>query len=111
MRPLPDSGICAFGRWVADQTWDDVYAAETAHSKAELLQKSLIGGFNYFIPEKTIKFRHDDKPWVNQEIKQCDRQQRRAWIKNKHSSKYKDLHKKYLFLCKIAKKGIITTLS
>ena len=89
--------------WVAEQTWDQVFKAETAHIKASIFQESLMESFNYFFPEKIVKFRFNDKPWVTQDIKQLDRKRRRAWLKDKYSIKYKELNAKYLLLCKQGK--------
>ena len=59
--------------------------------------------YDYFFPEKTVKFCQSDKPWVTHELRQLDPKRRRAWVKNKHSDTYKDLNSKYLDLCKSSK--------
>ena len=41
VRPLPQSGIDQLTEWFIDQTWDQVYSAQSAHKKEELFQKNL----------------------------------------------------------------------
>ena len=36
VRPLPQSGFDQLTEWFIDQTWDQVYSAQSAHEKAEL---------------------------------------------------------------------------
>ena len=102
-RPLPDSSIKLFGRWVASNDWSDIYNAETAHEKATFLQTILMEKFNYFFPEKISKFRFDDKPWVTTEVKYLDCKRRRAWVKDKNSCNYNTLNTQYQELCKTSK--------
>ena len=100
---MKDSSIREFGQWISKFDWSEVYAKETAHEKALLFQNILIEQYNHFFPEKTLKFREDDKPWINHEVKRADRQRRRAWVKDKFSEKYKTLNLSYLNICKKAK--------
>ena len=102
---MKDSCIRAFGQWISSHSWSDVYSKETAHEKAITLQNILIEKYNFYFPEKTIMFREDDKPWVNQEVKRADRHRRRAWVRDKYSQKYKKLNLKYLDICKKAKEN------
>ena len=41
-RPFPESGMLKFAAWVYAQSWEEVYRQETAHKKAEQLQKMLV---------------------------------------------------------------------
>ena len=102
-RPMKQSSIQGFGQWISTYDWSEVYAMETAHEKALLFQNILMEHYNFYFPEETLKFREDDKPWVNKEVKRADRQQRRAWVKDKFSKKYKTLNISYLDICKKAK--------
>ena len=35
-RPFPESGMIKMKEWFIDQTWQEVYQAESAHDKAEI---------------------------------------------------------------------------
>ena len=53
VRPIPKSGIDQMRQWLMDQTWNNVYEAESAHDKAEIFQKCLLEQFEKIFPEKT----------------------------------------------------------
>ena len=53
-----------------DQTWENVYEAETSHKKAELFQKNLLDQFENNFPEKIRKISSDDSPWITQKIEE-----------------------------------------
>ena len=38
IRPLPESGLTEFQNWISSHSWDNVYCAVSAHSKAEIFQ-------------------------------------------------------------------------
>ena len=100
---MKDSSIRAFGQWISSFDWSEIYSKETAHEKASLFQNILYEQYKFYFPEETLKFREDDQPWVNKEVKRADRQRRRAWVKDKFSEKYKTLNMTYLDICKKAK--------
>ena len=68
-RPLPQSGIDKMGQWITSQSWLEIYNAETAHEKAELLQNLVMTALETYLPKKTIKVTSDDKPWITSEVK------------------------------------------
>ena len=53
VRPLPQSGIVRMKDWFIDQTWDQVYQAESAHQKAEIFQNILVQKLDEIFPEKS----------------------------------------------------------
>ena len=79
--------------WFIDQTWSDVFEAETAHEKAEKFQQILLKALDDFFPEKTRKISNDDQPWVSHKIKTLDRQRKRIYHKERRSEKWKQLNK------------------
>ena len=107
VRPHPDSAIRAFGLWVSSYEWNEVFGAVTASEKAYIFQKILIEKYDHFFPEKVVKFRENDAPWVTQEVRTLDRQRKRAWRKDKLSDKYRDINAKYLNICKREKIDIL----
>ena len=94
-RPLPQSGLDEFGKWIKNQNWEEIYSLETAHQKAEKLQSLLLAQLDIYLPEKTLKVNENDLPWVNFQVKKYDRQQKREYSKNKRSNKWKHLNKVY----------------
>ena len=56
VRPFPESGIRKMRNWFIDQSWDDIFKAETAHEKAENFQQILLKALDEIFPEKTKKY-------------------------------------------------------
>ena len=80
--PLPKSGISRMGDWITKFNFEEIYKAENAYDKAELLQKNLLTQLNKFFPEKTSTFSSDDQPWIDIELKSLDRRKKREYSKN-----------------------------
>ena len=74
VRPFPQSGFNQLTEWFIDQTWDQVYNAQSAHEKAEIFQKLLIEQLDQVFPEKLRKISDDDAPWITFKLKKLDRQ-------------------------------------
>ena len=45
-RPITDSGIQSFGKWIQKQSWENIFDAQSAHEKAEILQTMLMEKLN-----------------------------------------------------------------
>ena len=103
VRPFPESGIIKMKEWFIDQTWEEVLEAETAHDKASILQKLLLGKLDEIFPEKIRKFNSDDQPWISHKIKVLDRRRKRIFHKERRSEKWKKLNKVYKKEIKAAK--------
>ena len=82
-------------QWLQTETWNLLYLKETAHEKAELLHMTLLEKLDIFLPEKNLRIREDDSPWVNNEIKSLDRLQKRQYSKHKKSAKWFRLNNEY----------------
>ena len=102
-RPMRDSSVREFGQWVSSFDWKDVLEAESAHQKADIFQNILLHKYYSFFPQKVLKFRRDDKPWVTDAVKRLDRKRRRAWLRDKNSDLYRILNENYKILCKKSK--------
>ena len=83
IRPLPDSGLSTFDKWISGHSWENVYKAETAHTKADIFQKELLEALNKYLPEKSMTFSSDDRPWMTPELKNLDRRRKRQFHKNR----------------------------
>ena len=103
VRPFPQSGINLFREWLIDQTWDQVYQSESAHTKADIFQKLLVDKIDEIFPEKFRKISSDDQPWVTFKLKKLDRCRKRIFHKERRSIKWKKLDKIFKKEAKSAK--------
>ena len=55
VRPFTQSGLEKMKTWFIDQTWENVYSAESAHEKASIFQNILIQKLEEFSPENQQK--------------------------------------------------------
>ena len=85
VRPFPQSGIDKLREWFIDQTWDNVYEAESAHEKADNFHKLLVDKLEEIFPEKTRRINSDDQPWVTFKLKKLDRKRKRLFHKERKS--------------------------
>ena len=93
VRPIPESGILKMKEWFVDQSWREVYQAESAHMKAEVFQQTLIKALDDFFPQKIRKINIDDQPWISHRLKVLDRKRKRIFHKERKSEKWKILNK------------------
>ena len=103
VRPFPESGLRKMKEWFVDQTWEEVFKAETAHKKAEVFQNMLINILEEIFPEKTRKISSDDQPWITHSLKKLDRRRRRIFRKQRRSESWKKLNKLFKEEVKTAK--------
>ena len=104
-RPLPQQKIQEMGIWITQQSWEEIYDAETAHDKATILQHKLKTALDNYLPEKSIKITSDDQPWINNQIKQIDRKRKREFSKHRKSDKWKQLDLQFKEICSLAKQN------
>ena len=100
---MPESGIQKMKNWFVDQSWDDVYQAESAHEKAALFQETLLKALDDFFPEKVRKINSDDQPWISNRLKVLDRRRKRLYHKERRSEKWKIMNKMFKKEVKSAK--------
>ena len=102
-RPIPDSGLSSFSKWLISYSWDKLYRLKTVDEKAELFHSILYEQVEHHFPEKSSKVSLDDKPWVTNDIKILDRRRKREFFKNFKSPKWQMLNEKYMKLVKKVK--------
>ena len=103
VRPFPQSGIMKMKEWFVDQTWEEVFKAETAHEKAELFQNILLKVLDEIFPERTRKISNDDQPWITHRLKVLDRKRKRIYRKERRSEKWSEMNKLFKKEMKTAK--------
>ena len=79
--------------WFVDQSWEEVFQAESAHDKAAVFQKRLLKALDVIFPEKIRKINNDDQPWISHRLKVLDRKRKRLFHKERRSEKWKVLNK------------------
>ena len=89
--------------WFVDQSWEEVYQAESAHDKAAVFQKRLLEALDVIFPEKIRKINNDDQPWISHRLKVLDRKRKRLFHKERRSEKWKVLNKLFKKEVKTAK--------
>ena len=101
-RPLPQSGIDKMGRWIQQQSWHEIHQCDDVHKKAEILQNMIKEKLDECLPIKSIKLSSDDKPWVNQQVKDLDRKCKREFYKHQKSEKWTHLRVQFKEKCEKA---------
>ena len=69
VRPITDSAKRSFGQWVASEGWEEVYTTEGAEQKAVKFEQILLEKYELHFPEKSVRRRHDDKPWLTERLR------------------------------------------
>ena len=68
LRRMPESALCAFGRWVSAQDWADVFS-HTSISECVLAFTAEVNSTVLFFPLKMVRSHPNDKPWMTPHIK------------------------------------------
>ena len=87
-------GAKGFRKWIGEQTWADVLAANTPSDKAIKLHDLLTLALDQFFPYKTTVRRESDPPWINPRIRALIRKRRGVYDRQGRSRKWKDLKAK-----------------
>ena len=82
-RPLTDSGMVEYGRWLSEQTWNEIYVEMDCHKKAEIFHKILMDKFLEIFPILSMKVCSEDQAWVSRNLKLMDRKRKREFLKIK----------------------------
>ena len=103
IRKFPDSSVREMGQWLQSQKWNEVYSLTSPSQKAEKFESLLMEQVNLLFPEKIMKVKINDKPWVDNELQKIDRQRKREYNKRKKSEKWVKLNAKFLERAKMLK--------
>ena len=94
-RPIRQSGIDLFHKWINEQTWTEIYEAQTVDEKTEIFQNMLMAEVERFFPKVKKHVTSDDQPFCNEKIKKLKRSKAREYRKSGKSKKWFELNKKY----------------
>ena len=93
--------------WLEVQCWSEVYIADSASTKAKVLQDMLVKSYKNFFPEKTQRVNSDEQPWISFKLKAMDRRRKREYNKHRTSDKWHTLDKDFKQSVKVAKKNFL----
>ena len=106
-RPLPESGINAFGRLIIYEEWETVQMEDDPSIQDEALQTLLTEMLDKTCPQKIVKVRTEDKPYITKELKILDRKRRREYRRHGKTDKYQDLNSRYAQKMKAASQDFL----
>ena len=75
-RPITESGLQLFRKWIEEQRWLEMYSCVSAHEKAEIFQKLVMDNFYKCFPVKNVKVCNEDQPWVSKSLKKTRQAQK-----------------------------------
>jgi exonuclease III len=105
VRPLPESGIYTFRKWMKEHNWRDVKEATTANEKADCLKNELFAKLNEYLPTKVRKITIEDQPFFTEKLKTMKRKKNKLYNKERKSEKWKKLEETYQTELNRTKKG------
>ena len=93
-RPLPDSGIREFGRWITTEDWSSISDDENPSEQVLAFEKLIQDKLDVILPQKHVKISQNfDKPFFTYDLKKLDRLVKREYRKLQQSEKYLKLKK------------------
>ena len=108
VRPFTESGLKKIEKWFIEQSWEEVYKADSSHEKAKVFQTMLLDALEKFLPEKNRTFASDDKPWITHKLKVLDRRRKRVFHLERKSLKWGKLNETFKAEVKLAKRNFYT---
>ena len=70
----------AFGRWLTNYNWSNLYHTTSCEQKLELFQDVISTGLDHFLPCKVVKIHDRDKPWITPSYKQLIKSRQKAFF-------------------------------
>ncbi|XP_035670186.1 uncharacterized protein LOC118411807 [Branchiostoma floridae] len=93
VRPLRESDLRAFGCWITQHTWEEVYCADNTQEKYSAFYTTLLSAVDSFFPTRTVRIHKQDKPWITPHLKTLIRDRQRAFAEE-NRPKWKHLRNK-----------------
>ena len=79
-RPLPESKINEFGKWILTEKWTDIDSFDDPNEKLNSFLNLVHQKLDRFFPKKVVKFNPQDKPFMTHELKKLKRKRMRIMI-------------------------------
>ena len=94
-RPLPDSGIEQFGRWIQAEDWSSIPDSVSTTEQVSKFQELVSEQLDEIFPTKNIRVTQQDKAFITFELKKLDRQKKREYRRHGKSQNYIELLTKF----------------
>ena len=94
-RPLPESKLELFGKWLTTAEWDNLDLHLTPQGMLDEYNKVIFEKLDQYCPIKRVKLGFLDKPWTTPELKTLKRRRQREYCKKGKSLKYKKLQAEF----------------
>ena len=78
-RPMPDSSVREFGRWIVQHPWREVLDAEDVETKWRNYTITTTEAFHHFFPVKDFSVNPSDAQWMTPRLKRLIKQRNRAF--------------------------------
>ena len=98
IRPLPDSGKQNFGKWITEETFEEMKTVEGPTNKVYELEKIMNENVERIFPTKEVKLYDDDKEWMTEELRKLRRQKSREYSRHQKSTKWLEMQRKFVDL-------------
>ncbi|CAH1270933.1 Hypp4516 [Branchiostoma lanceolatum] len=82
VRPLRQSDLRAFGSWITNHQWEEVFSAARVNDKCSAFYATLLGAVNRYFPIKTVRLHIQDKPWVTPQLKTMIKERQKAFTED-----------------------------
>ncbi len=107
IRPMRESSLNEFGRWITTQSWQDVNEATGTDEKANAFYNTILPEIDRHFPMKTVKMYPSDKPWITPKIKRLICLRQKAFKTGKSSAPSKFYSNKVQREINVAKKILL----
>ena len=101
-KPMPQSAIDAFGRWISTQSWDELGEQLSADQLTNKFTNILQGKIDEYFPLKQSKILINSKPWFTHKLRTLSKEKKMIFKKEGRSEKYKEICKEFANARKIA---------
>ena len=101
-RPMPESGISAFGRWVGTHSWDELSEDLDANKLTDKFFDVVHAKVDSIFPLKTARIPINNKPWFNHKLRELSKKKKQIFRKEGRSDKYKTVVKEFVAVRKTA---------
>ena len=95
VRPLHPQNILDFGKEITAHDWKEVLEANNVDDKVTNFHQTLHQWLEKFFPEKMVKISSLDRKWMTPNLKILLRRKQREFLKNRKSSKWRNLDRRF----------------
>ena len=105
VRPLPDSRIRQFGKWIVSEPFKNVTLADNPTDKVEEFNSMMTKKLDDICPSRTVKIFNKDKEWMTPKLQRLRRKKAREYRKRKNSPLFIQLNEEFIRLRNLSSKS------